>query len=69
MLTDAEDKGIVENEVGALGLCYVKVVALSVWCRVERQEGVGRVTTSVRYGKTNSQSMRILFVGVLEVGQ
>ena len=53
MLADAEDEGVVEDQVGALRLCNVEVVALRVWCWMQCEERVWRVTAGVRNGKTD----------------
>lgn len=53
MLADAEDEGVVEDEIGALGLRDVEVVALGVWGGVQRQERVGRVAAGMGYGQAD----------------
>ena len=49
MLADTEDERVVENEVGALGLSDVEVVALGVGRWMECQERVRRVVAGVSY--------------------
>ena len=62
MLPDGKDKGVVEGEIGALGLRNIQIVPLRMRRRVESQERVWRIASSVHQRQANSQGMRIHLV-------
>jgi hypothetical protein len=65
VLPDAEDEGVVESDVGALGLSNVEIVALGVRGGVQGEEGVGRVAARVGQGQTEGEGVGVLLIGML----
>jgi hypothetical protein len=65
VLADTEHVGVIECKIGALRLCDVEVVPLGMRRWVERQEGVGRVTSSVCQGEAERKTVWVMLVRVL----